>query len=102
MYEMISESSLLHEESSNSTDNSGPVASYYRDKSIFITGATGFLGKVLIEKLIRSCSDLKVIYVLVRAKKGKKPSDRIDEILNSNGVIYLRTYHRLIDSILYL
>ena len=58
------------------------IASYYANKSILVTGATGYLGKVLAEKLLRSCSDLKKIYLLIRHKKGKKPSERLEEIIN--------------------
>ncbi|XP_073948972.1 putative fatty acyl-CoA reductase CG5065 [Choristoneura fumiferana] len=42
------------------------VADFYSGKSVFITGGTGFLGKVLIEKLLYSCKDIDKIYVLVR------------------------------------
>lgn len=62
------------------------IQAYYKGKYVFITGATGFLGKVLIEKLLRSCTDLKAIYVLVRSKKGKSASERLREIVNSHGV----------------
>ena len=58
------------------------IASFYKNKGIFVTGATGFLGKVLLEKLLRSCSDLKMIYVLVRPKKGVPASERLAEIFN--------------------
>ena len=58
------------------------ISKFYENKSIFVTGATGFLGKVLIEKLFRSCYNLNKIYVLVRSKKGKQSSDRLDEITN--------------------
>ncbi len=58
------------------------IASYYANKGILITGATGYLGKVLAEKLLRSCTDLKKVYLLIRHKKGKKPSERLDEIIN--------------------
>lgn len=58
------------------------ISDYYKNKSIFITGATGFLGKALIEKLLRSCYDLNKIYVLVRHKKGKTPTQRLDEIVD--------------------
>lgn len=37
------------------------VAEFYRNKNIFITGGTGFLGVALIDKLLRSCPDVSRI-----------------------------------------
>jgi len=31
------------------------IADFFKQKTIFITGATGFIGKQLVEKLVRSC-----------------------------------------------
>ena len=47
------------------------IAAFYGGKSILITGATGFMGKVLMEKLFRTSPDLKVVYILVRPKQGQ-------------------------------
>jgi len=63
------------------------VKDFYRDRSIFITGATGFMGKVLVEKLLRSCPDIKNIYLLMRPKKGQNVQERLQELLNG-PVIY--------------
>jgi len=52
-------------------------------KTIFITGGSGFLGKVLIEKILRKTPDIKKIYMLLRPKKGKEPRQRIEEIFSS-------------------
>uniref|UniRef100_A0A8C6XWN7 Fatty acyl-CoA reductase n=1 Tax=Naja naja TaxID=35670 RepID=A0A8C6XWN7_NAJNA len=41
------------------------VGAYYSGKSVLVTGATGFMGKVLIEKFLHSCHDVKAIYVCV-------------------------------------
>ncbi len=30
-----------------------PMKSFYRDKTIFLTGGTGFLGQLFVEKLLR-------------------------------------------------
>ncbi|XP_072948456.1 fatty acyl-CoA reductase wat-like [Epargyreus clarus] len=57
------------------------VAKLYDDATIFITGGSGFLGKQLIEKLIRSCN-VRKIYVLLRPKKGKPAQVRLHEILS--------------------
>ncbi|NXO00099.1 FACR1 reductase, partial [Rhinopomastus cyanomelas] len=58
------------------------IPEYYEGKNILLTGATGFMGKVLLEKLLRSCRKVKAVYVLVRHKAGQKPEARIDEITN--------------------
>jgi fatty acyl-CoA reductase len=63
--------------------NTSQIVEFFRDKSVLITGATGFLGKTLLEKLLRSCYDLKKIYLLVRSKKGKDPNERLEEITKS-------------------
>jgi fatty acyl-CoA reductase len=66
------------------TDNSSPVQDFFRGKNIFITGGTGFLGMALIEKLLRSCPDVGTIYVLVRPKKGKEVSARLEELIKNS------------------
>ncbi|XP_075974428.1 putative fatty acyl-CoA reductase CG5065 [Anticarsia gemmatalis] len=67
---------------SSSDDVGGSVAEFYAGKSVFITGGTGFLGKVFIEKLIYSCKDIGTIFVLVRDKKGTAIEERVEEIIN--------------------
>ncbi|XP_078052126.1 putative fatty acyl-CoA reductase CG5065 isoform X2 [Augochlora pura] len=56
------------------------IQSFYKGKNLFITGGTGFMGKVLIEKLLYSCTDVNKIYVLIRSKKGRSPEIRVDEM----------------------
>jgi len=61
-------------------DNSSPVRDFFRGKNIFITGATGFLGMALIEKLLRVCPDVGNVFVLIRPKKDKEVSTRLEEL----------------------
>ncbi|KAJ8982561.1 hypothetical protein NQ317_005032 [Molorchus minor] len=58
------------------------IGEMYVGKTVFITGGTGFVGKVLIEKLLRSCGGVKKIILLIRDKKGKTPQERIRETMN--------------------
>ncbi|XP_065348947.1 putative fatty acyl-CoA reductase CG5065 isoform X1 [Cloeon dipterum] len=67
------------------------VSALMKGKSFFVTGGTGFLGKVLVEKMLRDCGELDTIYLLVRPKKGKEPSARVNELFDSPLFEKLRT-----------
>jgi fatty acyl-CoA reductase len=41
------------------------IADFFKQKTIFITGATGFIGKQLVEKLVRSCPGRKHRFIRV-------------------------------------
>lgn len=53
------------------------IRDFYKGKTLLISGTTGFLGKVLLEKFFYSIPDFKKIFVLVRPKKGTTVMDRI-------------------------
>lgn len=48
-------------------------------KSILITGASGFVGKVLVEKLLRDCKRIDKVFVLFRGKKANDLVKRFDD-----------------------
>lgn len=73
---------LNYSDMSASTETSG-IVEFFKKKSVFITGATGFIGKQLVEKLVRSCPDIENIYLLVRPKRGHNVNDRIKELFSS-------------------
>ncbi|XP_018335470.1 putative fatty acyl-CoA reductase CG5065 isoform X2 [Agrilus planipennis] len=56
------------------------ISRWYKGKSVFITGATGFMGKVLIEKLLYQCPEIKEIYIFLRSKRGRSPEQRIADM----------------------
>ncbi|XP_059482551.1 putative fatty acyl-CoA reductase CG5065 [Neocloeon triangulifer] len=65
------------------TDKYPSLTGFYEGRSLFVTGATGFMGKILVEKLLRSCPDVGCIYLLMRPKRGQQPKTRLDSLLNN-------------------
>ncbi|XP_055533195.1 fatty acyl-CoA reductase wat-like [Wyeomyia smithii] len=61
-----------------------PLKDFYEGKIVLLTGGTGFLGKLYIEKLIR-CGVSKIL-LLSRAKKGLTPNERLSSILGSEAI----------------
>ncbi|XP_072751895.1 uncharacterized protein [Anoplolepis gracilipes] len=58
------------------------IPTFYAGQSIFLTGATGFLGKVYMEKILRFCPDVREVFILMRSKKGIGINERLEKILN--------------------
>ncbi|KAF7225061.1 fatty acyl-CoA reductase 1 isoform X1 [Nothobranchius furzeri] len=58
------------------------IPEYYAGKKVLISGATGFMGKVLLEKLLRSCPEVGTVYVMVRSKAGQSPQARVADMVN--------------------
>ena len=69
--------------STNIDDLPDRIGATFNDRNIFITGGTGFLGKVIIEKFLRVLPDIGQLYLLVRPKYGKDPSQRLEDLLNN-------------------
>lgn len=60
------------------------IADFYKNKNIFITGGTGFVGIALVEKILRSCPDVSKVYLLMRPKKGKEIQERLEDITKNS------------------
>ncbi|KAF8700739.1 hypothetical protein HU200_034094 [Digitaria exilis] len=70
------------------------VAGCFKDKTILITGSTGFLGKLLVEKILRAQPGVKKIYLLVRASDNVAAKQRvIHEIVGNELFGVLREKH---------
>ncbi|XP_055299982.1 putative fatty acyl-CoA reductase CG5065 [Sitodiplosis mosellana] len=59
------------------------IKSFYRNACILVTGGTGFVGKVLLEKLLRTCDSLQCIYVLLRSKRELSSEERYHELIRN-------------------
>lgn len=64
------------------------ITNWYANKNIFVTGATGFVGKCLVEKLLRDCPQIGLIYIMIRDKAGASFEERrqsfADHVVFSN------------------
>ncbi|RZF38687.1 hypothetical protein LSTR_LSTR003493 [Laodelphax striatellus] len=56
------------------------IPEFFKGRNVLITGATGFMGKVLVEKLLRCCPEIGRIYIILRSRGDKSPKERWDEI----------------------
>lgn len=63
------------------TDQVPSISEWFRGRNIFVTGGTGFMGKILIYKLLMSCPDLGNIFVLIRQKRNRDPQTRLQEMM---------------------
>ncbi|PIN07802.1 Acyl-CoA reductase [Handroanthus impetiginosus] len=66
------------------------IAKFLRGKAFLITGATGFLGKVLIEKILRTAPDVRKIFVLIKAENKEAALERLE-----NEIINIELFKRL-------
>ncbi|XP_063912829.1 fatty acyl-CoA reductase wat-like [Zophobas morio] len=56
------------------------IQEFYKNQTVFITGTTGLLGKLVLRKLLTSCEPKK-IYLLIRQHKDKSPEERLEILL---------------------
>ncbi|XP_011705645.1 PREDICTED: fatty acyl-CoA reductase 1-like [Wasmannia auropunctata] len=56
------------------------IAQFFSGRKVLITIGLGFLGKLLIEKLLRCCPNIATLYIFVRGKDGKTPHERVQQL----------------------
>lgn len=52
------------------------ISEFYNDSVVFLTGGSGFLGKALLIKILRTCANVRIVYVMMRVKKQQSSQDR--------------------------
>ncbi|XP_036336128.1 fatty acyl-CoA reductase wat-like [Rhagoletis pomonella] len=60
-----------------------PITDFYRNATILITGGTGFVGKVLTQKLLRAF-ELRKIYMLIRCKDNMSVEQRLENFFSES------------------
>ncbi|KAI3899221.1 hypothetical protein MKW92_022983 [Papaver armeniacum] len=62
-------------------------------QTILVTGATGFLAKLFVEKLLRIQPNLKQLYLLIRAPNSAAAAQRLNNEVSGEVFRVLRTKH---------
>ncbi|KAJ1440656.1 hypothetical protein SESBI_01722 [Sesbania bispinosa] len=63
----------------------GSITHFLQDKSVLVIGATGFLAKIFVEKILRVEPNVKKLYLLLRAKDAESATQRLhDEIIQKD------------------
>lgn len=62
------------------------VLSSLQGKQVFLTGVTGFLGKAILEKLLRDVPDVGKIHVLIRGSESSPAQQRFEADVMSSSV----------------
>lgn len=52
------------------------ISDFYKDSVVFLTGGSGFLGKALLIKILRTCNSVRTVYVMMRVKKQQSSEER--------------------------
>lgn len=72
----------------------GSIARFLHAKTLFVTGATGFLAGGLVEKILRAAPGVGRVYLLIRTGKQGTASERFErEILHASVFSRLRDLH---------
>ncbi|KAF5207250.1 Fatty acyl-coa reductase [Thalictrum thalictroides] len=70
------------------------IVPFLKGKVFLITGATGFLAKVLIEKILRTVPDVDKIYLLIKAKDKNEAMERLTkEIVDTELFMHMRQFY---------
>jgi hypothetical protein len=56
------------------------VQAFLRQKTFLLTGTTGFLGKVVLEQLLRVQPEVQHVYLLIQARKDQTANERFLQV----------------------
>ncbi|KAG6763074.1 hypothetical protein POTOM_033606 [Populus tomentosa] len=72
----------------------GSILQFLDNKTILVTGATGYLAKIFVEKILRVQPNVKKFYLLLRAADAKSATERLrDEVIGKDLFRVLREKH---------
>lgn len=67
------------------------ISDFLRGRTLLVTGGTGFLGKVIVERLLRTAPEVERIYLLIRPSRLTPPERFESEVVRSGAFDALAT-----------
>jgi fatty acyl-CoA reductase len=66
------------------SDAGGPrapsqIVDFYAGQTLFLTGVTGFLGKIVLAQLLQHCPKIKKVFCLIRGRQGVSAAARFEK-----------------------
>ncbi|XP_043521829.1 fatty acyl-CoA reductase 1-like isoform X2 [Frieseomelitta varia] len=81
---------IANANSVNDSENSDSIEGFYAANAILVTGATGFVGKGILEKLMRVCPRIAAIFLLIRPKRSQTLEQRFKKLLDDPIYDYVK------------
>ncbi|XP_001601942.1 putative fatty acyl-CoA reductase CG5065 [Nasonia vitripennis] len=66
------------------------IPEWFGGRQVMVTGGTGFMGKVLLSKLLMSCPNVDTIYVVIREKRNQSSKTRLLQLIQEEPFRLLR------------
>jgi fatty acyl-CoA reductase len=74
------------------------IVEHFSESAVLLTGASGYVGALVLEKLLR-CTNINAVYVMLRAKKGEDIQSRLNKMLNSSPVMHLLRHNPVLQKV---
>lgn len=70
------------------------IAEAFSGSTFLLTGATGYIGSLVLEQLLRTCPNVSCVLVLIRTKRDVSAQDRLQSLLD-HELFHLVNYEQL-------
>eukprot|EP00854_Cymbomonas_tetramitiformis_P003210 gene3210-4056_t len=76
-----------------SSDGVPDISSFLKGKTLLISGATGFLAKVLVEKILHEQPEVQRVYLLIQPTTSNTAEERLEQLMEAAVFNRLRDTH---------
>ena len=61
----------------------------FAGRTVLLTGVTGFVGSLVLEQLLRTCPDVRKVFVIARQKQATQGPERVRHLLHHHPLFHL-------------